>query len=170
MYRPGDLVVYNGEGVCKIESVGSINMSGVSRDKVYYTIQPLYRDGKIYVPVDNGVYMRPVISPDQAHRLIKQLPGIKGEICDTNNLRMLNEHYQALLKSHDCEALFELIKAAYAKQKDNEAKGKKPGLVEERYLRRAEDILYGELAVALNIPKDTVCDYIINTLEHSCQA
>lgn len=165
MYRPGDLIIYSGEGVCRVEHVGSLELSGANKNKLYYTIQPIYREGKIFIPVDTTVFMRPIISRQQADELIRRIPDIEGEVYENRNLRMLNEHYQALLQSHDCEDMLQLIKAVYTKQKENIAMGKKPGLVDERYMKRAEDILYGELAVALDIPKDSVLDYITNILE-----
>ena len=166
MYKAGDLIIYNGEGVCRIESVGVIDLVGIAKDKLYYTIQPLYRTGKIFVPVDTTVFMRPIISRQQADALIRRIPDIDAKVYENRNLRMLNEHYQALLHSHNCEDMLQLIKSVYLKRKDCISAGKKPGLVDDRYMMRAEDILYGELAAALNIPKDSVLDYITNILEH----
>lgn len=165
MYQAGDLIIYGGEGACRVEAVGTIDMAGASKEKPYYTIQPLYREGKIFVPVDTAVFMRPVITREEADALIRRIPDIEGEVYENRNLRMLNEHYQTLLQTHDCEDMLQLIKAVYAKQKETLAAGKKPGLVDERYMKRAEDILYGELAVALDIPKDEVFTYITNVLE-----
>lgn len=165
MFRPGDLIIYSSEGACRIESISPLAMSGADRDKLYYTIQPLYREGKIFVPVDTGVFMRPVISRQEADALIRRIPDIESEVYETRNLRMLNEHYQSLLQSHNCEDMLRLIKAVYTKQQENLAAGKKPGLVDDRYMKRAEDILYGELAVVLDIPKDSVLDYITAALE-----
>ena len=165
MYQAGDLIVYGSEGACRVEATGPIDISGANKQKHYYTIQPLYREGKIFVPVDTGVFMRPVITRQEADALIRRIPDIEGKVYENRNLRMLNEHYQSLLQSHNCEDMLQLIKAVYTKQKENLAMGKKPGLVDERYMKRAEDILYGELAVALDIPKDSVLDYITNILE-----
>ena len=165
MYSKGDLIIYSGEGVCRVENVGPIDLSGANKSKLYYTLQPVYREGKIFIPVDTNVFMRPVISHEEADALIRRIPEIEGEVYENRNQRMLNEHYQALLQSHDCEDMLQLIKAVYTKQKENLALGKKPGLVDERYMKRAEDILYGELAAALDIPKNSVLDYITNILE-----
>ena len=165
MFEPGDMIIYSGEGACRVESVGPLDMSGANPSKLYYTIQPVYRQGKIFIPVDSRVFMRPIITREQAEALIRRIPEIEGEVYENRNLRMLNEHYQSLLQSHDCEDMLQLIKAVYTKQQDNLAQGKKTGLVDERYMKRAEDILYGELAVALDIPKQNVPDYITNILE-----
>ncbi|MBO5340966.1 MAG: CarD family transcriptional regulator [Oscillospiraceae bacterium] len=165
MYQPGELIIYNGEGVCRVDCVGPVDLSGANKNKLYYTLQPVYREGKIYIPVDSPVFMRPVITKAEAETLIRRLPEIPGEIYENRNLRMLNEHYQELMQTHDCEDMFQLIKAVYAKQREMQAQGRKPGLVDERYMKRAEDILYGELAIALDIQKSSVPDYISSVLD-----
>ena len=164
MFEPGNLIIYSGEGVCRVERVGPLEMSGSNPSKLYYTLQPVYRQGKIFIPVDTTVFMRPVITRQQAKELIRHIPEIKGEVYETRNQRMLNDHYQALLQSHDCKDMLHLIKAVYNKQQESLVQGKKAGLVDERYMKRAEDILYGELAVALDIDKQDVPDYIANIL------
>ena len=37
-------------------------------------------------------------------------------------------------------------------------------MTDEKFLRRAEDLLFGELAVALDISRDKVTDYIADRL------
>ena len=41
MYQPGDLIIYGGEGVCRVESVGPLALSDVKSDQLYYPLQPL---------------------------------------------------------------------------------------------------------------------------------
>lgn len=165
MYQPGDLIIYNGEGVCRVERVSPLDLSGTNKHKLYYTLRPVYRNGTIFIPVDTNVFMRPVISREEANALIRRIPQIEYQVYETRNQRLLNEHYQNLLLTHDCEDMLQLIKAVYLKRQEVQTQGRKPGLVDERYMKRAEDILYGELAVALGIPKDSVLDYITNILE-----
>ena len=38
-------------------------------------------------------------------------------------------------------------------------------MTDEKFLRRAEDLLFGELAVALNIGREEVRDYISDRLQ-----
>ena len=44
------------------------------------------------------------------------------------------------------------------------SKGKKVTASDERYLRTAEDNLYGELAISLNIDKNDVEQYIMDKI------
>lgn len=165
MYQVGEMIIYSGEGVCKVEAVGRLNMPDINKDKIYYTLAPLYRDGKIYTPVDTTVFMRPVISREDAEALIRSIPDIQAASCTDRNLRVLTEHYQSLLRSHSCSEMIRLIKAAHEKQREKRSQGSKPGQVDERYMKRAEELLHGELAVALGIPRDEVGAYIANVVE-----
>ena len=164
MYQIGTLIVYGGEGVCRVEAIGPLEMSGVQKGREYYTLAPLYRSGTIFAPVDTSVYTRPIMTREQADALIDQIPEIPAEVYENSNPRLLNEHYQALLKSYDCVDLICLIRAVYQKGRKAEQRGKHLGQVDERNVKRAEEMLHGELAAALDIPVDDVKDYIAHRL------
>ena len=66
MFAQGDLVVYGGEGVCRVEGVGTPAATGIDKTKMYYTLAPLYRTGQVMTPVDTGVLMRPVMTKAEA--------------------------------------------------------------------------------------------------------
>lgn len=160
MYEIGAMIIYGGEGVCKVEAVGPLALTGMARDRQYYTLAPLYREGRIYAPVDTNVYMRPILSKEEAEELVRTIPDIEGIPCSDRNPRLLTERYQEMLRTRSCVSMIRLIKTAYGKSRARQARGVKPGQVDERYRKRAEDLLYGELAVALDIPRDKVSGYI----------
>lgn len=165
MFNVGDLVIYSGEGVCRVEAIGTPVIAGAASGRLYYTLAPVYRTGRIFSPVDSGVFMRPVITREEAERLILAIPEAEGEVCDNRNIRFLSEHYQERMRRHDCLELVKVIKAVYKKRLMAMEKGKKLGQIDERYMKRAEDMLYGELAVALEIPRDKVLGYITDKVE-----
>lgn len=160
MYHCGDYIVYGTNGVCKIAEIGTPGFSQADKSKQYYTLIPVYGVETIYVPVDTSAYLRPVMSKEDAEALIAQIPEIREDSMDTRNLQLLSEHYQALFQSHDNAALIHLIKTIYLKCAHAEMAGKKPCVVDQRFRKRAEDLLHGELAVALGIPRERVPEYI----------
>ena len=170
MYQPGDLIIYGGEGVCRVESVGPLALSDVKSDKLYYTLQPLYRSGTVFAPVESKVFMRPVIDREEAEGLVRAIPDIEERHLEGRNLRIAGEYYQKMMDSHNCADLVQLIKTIYSKQQSAQAAGRKGGQVDERYRKRAEETLYGELAVALDIPKDSVEEYIKKIIEEETAA
>ena len=143
MYQPGDLIIYGGEGVCRVESVGPLALSDVKSDKLYYTLQPLYRSGTVFAPVESKVFMRPVIDREEAEGLVRAIPDIEEHHLEGRNLRIAGEYYQKLMDSHNCADLVQLIKTIYSKHQSAQAAGRKGGQVDERYRKRAEDTLYG---------------------------
>lgn len=165
MYQVGDLIVYGGEGVCRVEEIGTPKISGVNKERQYYTLSPLYRTGKVFAPVDANVFMRPVITRDEALMLIRGIPEMETTVYENSNLRFLNEYYQQRLQNYTCEGLLQLIRNTRAKRDVMISRGKKLGLVDERYMKRAEDMLHGEFAVALGITRSEVPQYIADTLE-----
>ena len=164
LFGIGDVIVYGGEGVCRVESIGVPPLTGVNKQRQYYTLKPLYREGKIYAPVDTEMFMRPVISREDADALILRIPEIEPEIYENSNLRFLNEYYQKKLQNYSCEGLIKLIRSTRAKRELMISRGKKLGLVDERYMKRAEDMLHGEFAVALEIERSAVPHYIRTAL------
>ncbi|MEA4932916.1 MAG: CarD family transcriptional regulator [Lawsonibacter sp.] len=169
MYQIGALIVYGAEGVCRVEKIGPLGIKGTQQGVDYYTLTPLYRDGKIFTPVDTTVYTRPVMTKEEANALIAQIPDIPTEIYENSNPRLLNEHYQSYLKSYDCVDLIRLIQAICAKERSAADKGRHLGQVDERSMKRAEEMLHGELAAALEIPVEDVKDYICRAVEAMSQ-
>ena len=53
----------------------------------------------------------------------------------------------------------------YAKKQDLEAHKRKVGALDQRFMKRAEDLLFGELAAALDIPREEVPGYIARRVE-----
>ena len=166
MFQAGDLVVYGTTGVCRVESIDQPNMTGADRNKKYYCLKPFYQDGVIYTPVDNTkVSIRPVITREEAEALIDLIPGIHAEAYRAPTLQALAQHYQTAVRSRNCQGLVELMMSIYTKQQQAQAQNRRLGMVDERFMKQAERLLYGELAVALELPYDDVQPYIAQRIK-----
>ncbi len=160
MFEVGEYIVYGSNGVCRVENIGPMELAGVSRDRLYYTLIPNgQKDGKIYTPVDNEkVVMRRVLSEEEARALI-------DEIKDMDTIWVSDEKrreniYKEVIHQCDSREWVKIIKTLYLRKRSRIAEGKKVTAVDERYLKIAEENLYGELAVALRMEKDGMADYI----------
>ena len=75
MYQVGDLIVYGGTGVCRVMEVGP-----QTGGRLYYTLEPVYGSCRIFTPVENSkVLMRPIVTRQEAERLIDEIPAIQPE-------------------------------------------------------------------------------------------
>lgn len=164
MYKPGDMIIYGSTGVCRVKEITTPDFEK-DKSKQYYALEPVYQDGVIYTPVDTKVFMRAVITKEAANALIDQIPAMQTEAYHNSVLRELEEHYNEYLKSHDCGDLLELGRSIYIKRKELLSQHRKFGAVDERFMKRAEDLLYGELAVALEIDKNQVEAYIAERVD-----
>lgn len=158
MYSVGDLIVYGGTGVCKVDAVETKTVSGEERQ--YYRLCPLYQSGTISVPVDGKVFMRPVISREEAEAIIDAMPGMRAESFHERNFTQLAAKYQQLLCSHDCADIAGLVVSIHAKKEESERAGRRFGQVDARFMKRAEMLLYGEFSAALGIPYEEVEEYV----------
>ena len=70
-----------------------------------------------------------------------------------------------ILHKNDFIEYVRIIKTLYLRKQDRLTKGQKIIGLDERYLKQAEDLLYGELAVALGIEKQGVQAYITEEIE-----
>ena len=168
MFSIGDTVMYGGTGVCVVEDITTMKLSGMDKPREYYVLRPKYQSGIIQTPVDGTkIPIRPVLTRAEAEALVDTIPEVTAAICTEKNLSALRNHYQQQMSSFDCVDLIRMTKSIYAKKKDAESRQKKIGMTDEKYLRRAEDLLYGELAVALDIPREAVSAYITDRLGSS---
>ena len=168
MFQPGELLVYGTTGVCRVEGVATPNLTRAEWGRQYYLLKPLYQDGVIYAPVDSQkVPIRPVISRQEAEDLIDLIPSIQVEACHAPTLQALAQHYQSAVCSHDCRELLELLMSIYPQQRQAEAQKRRLGMVDERYMKPAERLLYGELSAALGIPFEEVQPYIARRVEEA---
>lgn len=161
MYQAGDLILYGSTGVCRVTEIVAKKLSRTEPERMYYILTPLYQAGTITTPVDNSkVFTRPVITRQEALDLIDQIPGIQAEAYHNQNLQKLENHYKTAMESHDCLDLLRLTMSTYQKKKEREEAKLKFGAVDRRYMERAEALLFGELAVALDIARDAVETFI----------
>ena len=166
MYQPGELVMYGTTGVCRVEEITKPNLAPGERNREYYLLRPLHQDGVIYSPVDSTkVPMRRIMSRQDAEDLIDRIPSIQGRAWKAPTLQALTQHYQSAINSHDSGELVELTKSIYAKRKQAQSQKRRLGMVDERFMKQAERLLYGELSAALEIPFDEVESYIASRVE-----
>lgn len=171
LYKVGDLILYGGTGVCRVTEIVPKRASRTAPERLYYVLTPLYQTGTITTPVDNDkVFTRPVISREEAMRLIDQIPTIQAEAYNNQNLQQLENHYKSELESHDCLDLLRLTMSTYRKKAEREQAKLKFGAVDRRYMERAENLLFGELAVALDITRENVQDFIHARLNVAAEA
>lgn len=165
MYKIGDFIIHGSNGVCVVDDIGSMDVPGIPPDRVYYTLRPYYVKGStIFTPADSDkVVMRPVLTRDEALKLIDEMEDI--ECLWVRDEKKREQEYKEALRTCDCRELVKIIKAIYMRQQERLAEGKKITFRDEKYFSIAEDNLFGELAISLDMGKGEVKSFIQEKVE-----
>lgn len=157
MYKENDYLVYK-KDVCKVREVRKNRMNG----KDYYILVPITDESLIIeTPTDNRMgFIRDVISKEEAEKLIKKIPKI--ETLKNFDDKYIEKTYKELLYNGDLEDLIKIIKTTYIRNDNRIKSNKKISDKDKTYFEKAEEYLYNELSISLNMRFDETKEYIIN--------
>ena len=133
----GDLIFYGESGTCCVEEIVEREFLGELR--TCYRLSP--------------VFMRNIVSPKEAQAIIDSIETIVPEVTKTTSPRELTERYDKMIKTHDCNEYMKFVVSFHVKKKLLAEQKKKVSAIDERFLKKVEDLLYGELAAALEMDK-----------------
>lgn len=164
MFSAGEKIVYGQTGVCVIEDIAEKELIK-NQKRLYYVLKPLNQQNNIiYAPADSDkIFIRPVMTKEEAEKLILQIPEIVSKI---KQGVLSVDDYREKLSSRKSLELIELTAIIYEKKKIAKSNKKKLGFSDEKYMHIAENMLFCELAVSLDIPAEQVPGYIENKLKN----
>lgn len=153
MYEIGEKIIYGENGVCTVEKIAPLEGGDA---KLYYYLSPLIGSGTYFAPVDSKAFMRPVMSREAAEAFIDSIPGIKPAVCTDNRFNHVDAFYKELFKQHTCEALVSIVKGLNDRMSQRKTRSSRA----EAIMKRARDMLHGELATALDMEVVEIEKYI----------
>lgn len=162
MFGIGEYVVCGNKGVCTVEQITTLDISGVDKAKMYYILKPVYASSStVYVPVESAMSsMRPILTFREASELVENIPEIP--LLEIANEKFAEQSYKECLKSNDCRKWVQIIKTISERKQKRLLAGRKETALDSKYFKLAEEQLYGELAVALKMERSLVCSHIEN--------
>ena len=156
MFKEGEKIIYGENGVCTVDAIAPLEASG--SDKLYYYLTPYVGRGSYFAPVDTAVFMRHIISKEEAERVIDSMPGVEPAICNDSRFNHVDAFYKEIFRCHTPEAMVSIIKGLRLRMAERKTKSTRA----EATMKRAKEILHGELSVALGIDYKEVEQYIIS--------
>lgn len=160
LFEKGEYIVYGMTGVCLVKDITEMSTDGSSRDKLYYVLEPTAVSGnRIITPVEgNKNVMRRVMTSEEAYSLIDEIKEI--EQLGISDDRQRETVYKEALKTCDCREWVGIIKTLSIRKRERSNRGKRLTEVDERYMKKAKENLYGELSIPLGIPPAQVENFI----------
>lgn len=165
MYQVGDQVVYGIHGVCQ---VADLEERVIDRKRVtYLALEPMGQEGSRYlVPTHNAAAMgklRKMLTAEEMEALLRsEEVRADGWIKDENQRK---QTYRELISSGDRQHLMKMVHTLYNHKKQQSAAGKKVHLCDENFLRDAEKLLAGEIAIVLGLEPDQAKKYVREQLK-----
>lgn len=160
MFEKGELIMCGGHGVCRVVNVTGNPIDRSDKIRKYYVLDPVFEKAStIYMPVDNEkVVMRRILTKEEAEELAGQISEI--DIVWIQEEKSREQMYKEAIRTYDCRSLVQIIKTLYLRKQSRLKEGKKVLSSDEQYMRKAEELLYSEMSLALSIPKGEVEAYI----------
>ncbi len=163
-FSVGDTILYGTNGVCKITDITEEKFNYETHK--YYVLKPVFdENATVYIPFDNEKLiskMKRIISEEEINELIKSLKGKEIEWIDNENKR--KEKFKNIIYNGDREELMILIRTIYLHQEDLVKNGKKLHIMDERFLKDAEKLIYDEFSLVLNINREDVVPFILERM------
>ena len=156
MFKVGSKIIYKGD-VCIVKEIKQKYFHDID----YYFLSPLNDLSlTVKIPVNNKTDdIREVISKEDALKLIYSIPNVP--VINAPHEKNIENNYKELIKSRTYNGLIQVIKTTYLRNQNRLDNNKKTSEKDTTYLKKAEDKLYDELAIALDIPLKDVKKKII---------
>lgn len=154
MYQVGELLVYGSHGVCRFLKE---DRQVVDRKMVtYLVLEPLGQENaRFMVPAHNPVAMSKLRKLPQREELEALLtsPEIQNEawVTDENRRKQL---YRELIGSGDRERLLSMMRAIVRHKEAQAAAGRKCHICDDNFLRDAEKLMIGQIAVVMEMDQE----------------
>ena len=163
MFDIGDLIIYSGQGICRIDAICEKTYLGVTKD--YYVLHPVENKKlEISIPVDNDkVKMLNLMPPEEAEEMIEsfKLPGIEWiEVMGTRA-----QTYSDIVKHGNRRDIAKLANTLMRKKRMTEGCGRRFHEKDKQLLTHIQHILFAELAISLTTTYEEIArriDGLIN--------
>jgi len=153
MYNVGERVVYGLGGVMEIIDLRDVDLGDASRK--YYVLREIdsFSSSETLIPVDNAeltAQMRPLLTREEIVNVIRVAKDSPDAEWISDN-RARSEHFKRVILSGDRVALMLMIRSIVDAGKRRASEGKKNFISDENAMRRAERLLYSEIATVMGI-------------------
>ncbi|QKY68282.1 CarD family transcriptional regulator [Lentibacillus sp. CBA3610] len=161
MHDIGDLIIYSGHGICRVEDISDKEVNGAV--KTYYVLHPIEDNQHqltINAPAENkNVMMRKLMNKDEAKKILESFQSKGVDWIDNSNSRI--KTYNAALNSGDRMEIAKTANTLIRKKHVYQAEGRKFFEQDSKLLTNIQTILFKELSIVLETSTDDIKQEII---------
>ncbi|GAB3800587.1 CarD family transcriptional regulator [Virgibacillus kimchii] len=163
MFKVGDLIIYSTHGLCEIEDISEKKVGGVTR--TYYVMHPV-EDTNLTISIPKKLgekNMQPLMGKEEAQKILQsfQMDGIAW----VEDARDRYKKYSSIVKTGERTDISKVANTLM--RKVNEASKDKKRLSEQdrKLLESIQTILFQELAVTLNKPREEIAEQVYSMIK-----
>ena len=160
MFKTGDVFVYGANGACVITDIKEEKFG--RETKTYYILSPFFDSREtIFVPIDNEALtgkMKSVLSKNEILEMIRSLPACESIWNENANLR--REEYKRIISAAERSELLKLLKTLHEQKIKLESAGKNLSVSDDRFYKKAQNIIHSEIAMVLDLDMNEVEPFI----------
>ena len=151
MYAIGDYIVHPGQGVCQVKDV-------TDSPEALYLLLPVGQRHPVHIsfPVASEDRLRPVLSRDEAEKIIDDYPAMDVDPYQARNVSLEEEHFRQEIRTGSCRDSVRIVKTFRARIAGLSERNKRPPVAYERILKQARERSCLELSVALGVTPEDV--------------
>lgn len=165
MFKIDEYIMCARNGVCRVMGIVIPDIRRDNNTSQYYKLQPIYDNKSIvYIPVNSDkIIMRELISKENAKDLINNINLIEELSFADDKIR--EQRYKEIIHTYKCKEIIKIVKTLYSRKKKNSVEKSRNTTIDNKYLKLAEDYLLGELSISLNISREEVENYIVESMK-----
>ncbi|PFO08389.1 CarD family transcriptional regulator [Bacillus sp. AFS076308] len=168
MFSIGDLIVYSGHGICRIDEICDKTYSGITR--AYYVLHPIENshDLTISTPVDNDkTVILKLMNKEEAEKIVDSFHSAGINWIERPQLR--GQVYKDIVKTGNRMDIANVVNTLLRKKYEYKMAGKKFYEHDNKILSNIQTILFKELSIALNTSPEVIFEKINSMIESTDQ-
>lgn len=163
-YKINDTVLYGSDGVCRITEITERKIGTETLE--YYILKPLYDEkSTIFVPTKNELLlsrMKRILSEEEVLSAIDTAAAADFKWVTNDTER--NVDCREVIESGVLADIITILKALYIHRENQASCGKRLRVSDERLLKKAEKIVFDQIALVLGIDRKSARKFLEDKL------
>ncbi|GAA0303539.1 CarD family transcriptional regulator [Gracilibacillus halotolerans] len=164
MFNIGDLIIYSSHGICKIDDIQEKTISGVTRQ--YYILHPVASENHLTIsaPVNNDqVIIKGLMNKEEALKVLETFDEEGIDWVDNAN-RRFNE-FSGIVNKGNNKDIAQVANTLMRRRIELDKEEKRLYQKDEKLLEDIQQILFHEIALALDMTYESVDAMVNNQIE-----
>lgn len=166
MHDIGDLIIYSGHGICRVDDICDKELNGSV--KKYYVLRPIEDDHQLTIntPADNTKSkIQNLIKKNEAEDILHSFQSKGIDWIDNSHSRI--REYTNIVNTGNRVEIAKITNTLMRKKDDLDAEGKKFFEQDSKLLTSIQNILFKELSIVLDKTTEDIKQKVNQNLYHA---